>query len=323
MPPIPATNQNGRRLFYCNGKISTEINGDARWRFLQANDLILALNKYKTPGLLSTLAACDQQRSVLSMYDGESPESHAYSPYGHHIPGSGLLSLLAFNGERRDAVTGHYHLGNGYRQLSPVMMRFCSPDSWSPFGAGGFNAYVYCAGDPTNRTDPTGHFWGIGKFFRRLFGLKPKAPRPVNTGMPVAKKNKTQHGRASSIVPEATSSAKDDNPFVSLSNQEIDQQLEALSRFTPGNASSGLARNSIRPQISLDRVEPSEVESNFMRRRRQQEELNRAQNYTAGYERLADAVAWAQLKVRNGPGSSKHLAALVAQQQQLRQWHGN
>ncbi|KPZ22499.1 RHS repeat-associated core domain-containing protein, partial [Pseudomonas syringae group genomosp. 3] len=31
------------------------------------------------------------------------------------------------------------------------------PDSLSPFGKGGLNAYAYCAGDPVNRSDPSGH----------------------------------------------------------------------------------------------------------------------------------------------------------------------
>ncbi|MEN5035666.1 RHS repeat-associated core domain-containing protein [Pseudomonas sp. TWI929] len=232
MPPLPDTNQNGRQFFYCNGKISTEINGDACWRFLQANDLILAQNNHKTPGLPITLVACDQQRSVLSMYEGVAAESQAYSPYGHHIQRSGLLSLLAFNGERQDAITGHYHLGNGYRQFSPVMMRFCSPDSWSPFGAGGFNAYVYCAGDPTNRTDPTGHFWGIGKFFRRLFGMKPKAPKVANTGMPVSEVSTDQGGRSSSVIANAAQVGESSNPFELLSNSETDQQLKLLEKYS-------------------------------------------------------------------------------------------
>lgn len=187
MPPLPDANQNARQFFYCNGKVSTEINSDARWRLLQANDLILAQNNLKTPGLPSTLVACDQQRSVLSMYEGKAAGSQAYSPYGHHIQASGLLSLPAFNGERQDAITGRYHLGNGYRQFSPVMMRFCSPDSWSPFGEGSLNAFGYCGGDPANRIDPTGHFWGIGKFFRRLFGMKHKSSNLAKTTVPTKK----------------------------------------------------------------------------------------------------------------------------------------
>ncbi|WP_443217046.1 RHS repeat-associated core domain-containing protein [Pseudomonas sp. GM78] len=81
----------------------------------------------------------------------------AYSPYGHRSAESGLLSLLGFNGERPDPVTGHYLLGNGYRAFNPVLMRFNSPDSSSPFGEGGPNTYMYCSGDPVNFADPTGH----------------------------------------------------------------------------------------------------------------------------------------------------------------------
>ncbi|MDR0279664.1 MAG: RHS repeat-associated core domain-containing protein [Paucimonas sp.] len=62
-----------------------------------------------------------------------------------------------FNGELPDPVTGHYLLGNGYRAYSSVLMIFLQPDSWSPFGAGGLNAYQYCLGDPLNHRDPTGH----------------------------------------------------------------------------------------------------------------------------------------------------------------------
>ncbi|MDR5775590.1 MULTISPECIES: RHS repeat-associated core domain-containing protein [unclassified Caballeronia] len=75
--------------------------------------------------------------------------------------------LPGYGGERRDAVSGAYHLGNGYRAYSPSLMRFTCPDSLSPFQAGGINPYAYCAGDPINRLDPSGHLswqaWmGIG-----------------------------------------------------------------------------------------------------------------------------------------------------------------
>ncbi|RMV69560.1 hypothetical protein ALP05_02115 [Pseudomonas caricapapayae] len=65
-------------------------------------------------------------------------------------------ALPGFNGELLDSITGHYLLGNGYRAYNPVLMRFNSPDSLSPFGKGGLNAYAYCAGDPVNRSDPDG-----------------------------------------------------------------------------------------------------------------------------------------------------------------------
>ncbi|WP_409262888.1 RHS repeat-associated core domain-containing protein [Pseudomonas putida] len=55
-----------------------------------------------------------------------------------------------------DRLTGCYHLGNGRRTYNPVLMRFHSADSLSPFSEGGLNAYAYCGGDPINRVDPSG-----------------------------------------------------------------------------------------------------------------------------------------------------------------------
>ncbi len=69
-----------------------------------------------------------------------------------------LVNRVLFNGERRDPVIHHYHLGNGYRNYNPGLMRFHAMDSMSPFGKGGINSYAYCMGDPVNRSDPSGHF---------------------------------------------------------------------------------------------------------------------------------------------------------------------
>lgn len=71
--------------------------------------------------------------------------------------------FLGFNGERIDPVSGVTHLGHGYRAYNPVLMRFSCPDSWSLFDCGGINPYTYCAGDPLNRADSSGHMsWRTG-----------------------------------------------------------------------------------------------------------------------------------------------------------------
>ena len=143
--------------FNCKDQLATEIQGNARRSILQCDNQLLAQLNDLDAKLSTTLLATDQQRSVLNALDANQPNPFAYSPYGHRPAESGLLSLLGFNGERPDPVTGHYHLGNGYRQFNPVLMRFNSPDSWSPFGDGGVNAYAYCQGDPANKADPDGH----------------------------------------------------------------------------------------------------------------------------------------------------------------------
>jgi RHS repeat-associated protein len=133
------------------------------------------------------LLATDQQRSVLHALDATQPHPLAYTPYGHRPAQNGLLSLLGFNGERPAPVTGHYLLGNGYRAFNPVLMRFNSPDSLSPFGEGGLNAYAYCIGDPINRNDPTGHFFRslFKGFANRFLGRIPRhAQTTPNTAPP-------------------------------------------------------------------------------------------------------------------------------------------
>lgn len=89
----------------------------------------------------------------------------SYSPYGHRL---GSLNLLGFNGERLDSRLGSYFLGNGYRLVSPALMRFNVADSISPFGGGGLNSYSYCAGDPINFQDPSGHF-SVGSFLSGIY----------------------------------------------------------------------------------------------------------------------------------------------------------
>ncbi|WP_050507258.1 RHS repeat-associated core domain-containing protein [Pseudomonas syringae] len=141
--------------FYKTGEVVTEIQGAEQRTYMRTGSQLLAQKNLTA----STLLATDPQNSVLHAED----MAITYAPYGHREAVSALPGLPGFNGEQPDPVTGHYLLGNGYRAYNPILMRFNSPDSLSPFGEGGLNAYAYCVGDPVNRSDPTGHFgWLMG-----------------------------------------------------------------------------------------------------------------------------------------------------------------
>ena len=137
--------------FYQRERLSTARQGEHSQTIFQHHDQLLA-EKHTTATLL---LGTDLQRSVLHSLNGALQHPRAYTPYGHH---RGQQELLGFNGEAPDPMTGHYLLGNGHRAYNPVLMRFNSPDTLSPFGAGGLNPYCYCLGDPVNRVDPNGQF---------------------------------------------------------------------------------------------------------------------------------------------------------------------
>ena len=105
----------------------------------------------------TVLLATDNKNSILAEVAGDEPNPIAYSAYGQQSAQYEIATRLGFNGELREPHLGWYLLGNGYRAYNPTLMRFHSPDSWSPFGRGGLNAYMYCVGDPINNADPTGH----------------------------------------------------------------------------------------------------------------------------------------------------------------------
>lgn len=158
------------RRFYKENNLITELQREEQLSIIRHEDHLLAQQRRSASGAYTALLASDQQRSVLCTLQKGQQRSFAYTAYGYLPFENGLTRLLGFTGQPADPVTGHYLLGNGYRSYNPVLMRFNSPDSLSPFGKGGLNAYCYCGGDPTNRIDMTGHFWNsVRRFFSRLF----------------------------------------------------------------------------------------------------------------------------------------------------------
>ncbi|WP_130931164.1 RHS repeat-associated core domain-containing protein [Pseudomonas sp. Sample_24] len=163
----------GLQRFYCKNRLATEIQGSMQRAIFQHDDQLLAQHDRQNHLVESSLLVTDQMRSVLQVVRANHSSSITYTPYGHRLTGDGLLSLLGFNGARPEPITGHYLLGNGYRAFNPILMRFNSPDSLSPFGRGGLNSYAYCSGDPINRYDESGHI-STWKFFKTLFKIKEK-----------------------------------------------------------------------------------------------------------------------------------------------------
>ena len=149
----------GIQRFYNQSRITTEIEGTQRYSVFQQGGQLLGQRRHDRTKEECHLLGTDLQQSVLHAVSADKRHVMAYNPYGHRPVENGLISVLGFNGERADPVTGHYLLGNGYRAFNPVLMRFNSPDSWSPFERGGVNSYGYVGGDPVNRIDPSGHFF--------------------------------------------------------------------------------------------------------------------------------------------------------------------
>ncbi|MEE5064527.1 RHS repeat-associated core domain-containing protein [Pseudomonas alliivorans] len=167
------------KLFYKMNRLTTHIQGHTQHTLLHADEQLLALRVGQNQTITHVLLATDQQASVIATPG----ERASFTPYGHRHPQANSMSLPGFNGQQADRVTGHYLLGNGYRAFNPVLMRFNSPDRLSPFGEGGLNAYAYCAGDPVNQEDSTGHTPAFIKRAFRFMGLIKKSPRASNPKM--------------------------------------------------------------------------------------------------------------------------------------------
>lgn len=117
----------------------------------------------------SRLLTTDRLESPLFTLGSSDHASRTYGPYGYFRI-SPDAAALGFTGQRFEASMGGYLLGS-YRLYNPIMMRFHSADSWSPFGEGGGNAYAYCAGDPISRRDPSGHVITTFAQVGRISGL--------------------------------------------------------------------------------------------------------------------------------------------------------
>ncbi|MFJ7813631.1 RHS repeat-associated core domain-containing protein [Pseudomonas asiatica] len=121
----------------------------------------------------TTLLQVDDVGSIVAERGSRQGE-WSFLPYGQ-LSSQQDVGALRFVGQWFDPVVQGYFLGNGLRLYIPAIMRFLSPDSLSPFAAGGINGYVYCSGDPVNFHDPSGRSrTGLTKLLKDL--KLPKRP---------------------------------------------------------------------------------------------------------------------------------------------------
>ncbi|HWT69329.1 MAG TPA: RHS repeat-associated core domain-containing protein, partial [Pseudomonas sp.] len=121
-------NPGSTQRFYRNDRLATEIQGQKQFSFFEHGTQVLAQQLREAGQVECALQATDLQGSVLHSLALGQHQQMVYCVYGHRSPENGLTSLLGFNGERRDSVTGLYLLGNGHRPFSSVLMRFICPD---------------------------------------------------------------------------------------------------------------------------------------------------------------------------------------------------
>lgn len=167
-----------RLRFYQRDQWVTAIQGNVVTSLLRNNHQALAQLDPTGTSLLAT----DLSGSTISLVKPRHPVSNVvYSPYGYSRSLDSAGALVGFNGELPEAITGHYLLGNGHRAYNPILMRFNSPDSMSPFAKGGINAYAYCSGDPVNKQDPTGRFFN--KWLKMLLRVPPAIAATESAGV--------------------------------------------------------------------------------------------------------------------------------------------
>lgn len=150
------------RRFYVDDMLAARAEGTDASMFLRAEGRVLAEQTTGTDAG-TVLLATDQSNTVLREVRQGAEHDVAYTAYG--FPGQApLWTRLGYNGQQHETVTHCQLLGSGYRTYNPVLMRFHSTDSESPFGGGGVNGYGYVHNDPVNHVDPSGHFawWAVG-----------------------------------------------------------------------------------------------------------------------------------------------------------------
>ena len=104
------------------------------------------------------------QGDVIKLLHGSNTTvaEYSYDAWGNILSATGSLANinpLRYRGYYFDTETGFYYLQSRY--YDPIVKRFLNADSYASTGQGflGYNMFAYCANNPANELDPSGHKW--------------------------------------------------------------------------------------------------------------------------------------------------------------------
>ena len=183
------------------------------------------------------MLAGDASGSVVSEVAEGGVNRISYTAYGHRGAEQAVSTQLGYNGEVKEGQTGCYLLGNGYRAYNPVLMKFHSPDSLSPFGKGGVNPYAYCGGDSINNLDLDGH--SILSWLKSFFSSR---PRPS----PSPSQSQSQSATTRDYSPQHHRSSVSGGPAVIFENEPVRINFYGLGEQIK-------KVNPLRPEVTVDK----------------------------------------------------------------------
>ncbi len=145
----------------------------------------------------STTSLIDDTGSPVALYD--------YDEYGNTeiVSGGDFENDICYTGQVYDRSTGlHYYNARYYDSQTGS---FTTQDTYRGEAVNPLtlNLYAYCAGDPINHTDPTGHSW-LGRFARKIKkAWKAHVVKPVKRRLAPVKRFvvKTYHAVRKAVRP--------------------------------------------------------------------------------------------------------------------------
>ena len=162
--------QGGATHTYCyaDGRMLCDGTGSSAVYYLYAGDTVAC--GYQ--GEHAYLYMQDQQGSTYGIVreDGAVANTYRYTDFGETeaVTVTGFDNVLCYSGSVYDKVTGLYYLNARY--YDPASANFLSQDTYR--GETGdydqWNLYAYCANDPVDHVDPSGHVRSKKKLIKQI-----------------------------------------------------------------------------------------------------------------------------------------------------------